>query len=123
MLRSIPPDDEGDPALASHGGDIVRLAGPTLRWVGYLSTTGVYGDRGGAWVDERSEPGPGSPRARRRLDAERGWQEMGRTHRIPVHVFRLPGIYGPGRSQFDARSEEHTSELPSLMRNTSAVCY
>src|SRR3546814_4657012 len=60
ILLSIPPDDEGDPALASHGGDIVRLAGPTLRWVGYLSTTGVYGDRGGAWVDERREPGPGA---------------------------------------------------------------
>src|SRR3546814_17515343 len=84
ILLSIPPDDEGDPALASHGGDIVRLAGPTLRWVGYLSTTGVYGDRGGAWVDERSEPGPGSPRARRRLDAERGWQEKGRTDRKSV---------------------------------------
>src|SRR3546814_13329922 len=48
ILLSIPPDDEGDPALASHGGDIVRLAGPTFRWVGYLSTTGGYGDRGGA---------------------------------------------------------------------------
>src|SRR3546814_11336485 len=55
ILLSIPPDDEGDPALASHGGDIVRLAGPTLRWVGYLSTTGVYGDRGGAWVDRSEE--------------------------------------------------------------------
>ena len=102
LLLSIPPDAAGDPAYDVHGADIVRCAGRSLRWIGYLSTTGVYGDHGGGWVDEETPPQPSGDRARRRVEAERAWRGFGDAHGIPVHVFRLPGIYGPGRSQLDA---------------------
>jgi nucleoside-diphosphate-sugar epimerase len=96
VLTSIAPDEAGDPVLAHHLGDLRRCAG--LGWVGYLSTTGVYGDRGGAWVDEADAVAPSMPRTRRRVAAEGHWQAGG----LPVHVFRLAGIYGPGRSALDA---------------------
>lgn len=92
LLVSIPPDEAGDPVLACHLDDLRRLSG--LRWVGYLSTTAVYGDRGGDWVSEEDEPTPRLPRAVRRLEAERAWLDSG----LPVHIFRLAGIYGPGRN-------------------------
>jgi nucleoside-diphosphate-sugar epimerase len=104
LLASVPPDGEGpsgDPALDVHGSDIVAL-GPQLAWVGYLSTTGVYGDRYGGWVDETGALTPSGERGRRRLAAEEGWLRLWREHRIPVHLFRLAGIYGPGRSALDA---------------------
>jgi nucleoside-diphosphate-sugar epimerase len=98
LLASIPPDDAGDPALDRHAADIARL--PDLAWAGYLSTTGVYGDRGGDWVDEDSPLMPTGPRGQRRVAAEAGWRALaGRG--LPAHVFRLAGIYGPGRSAFD----------------------
>jgi nucleoside-diphosphate-sugar epimerase len=99
LLISVPPDGEGDPVLAAHGSDIATLAG--LRWVGYLSTTGVYGDRGGGWVDETSELVPSGERGRRRVTAESGWLELHRRSGVPVHIFRLAGIYGPGRSALE----------------------
>ena len=68
-------------------------------WIGYLSTTGVYGDRGGAWVDEDVAPMPGSARAARRVAAEQAWREAASGR--PLDIFRLAGIYGPGRSAFD----------------------
>ena len=70
-------------------------------WAGYLSTTGVYGDRGGARVDETDPPRPTSARGERRVAAESAWLALHRTHGVPVHVFRLAGIYGPGRSALD----------------------
>jgi nucleoside-diphosphate-sugar epimerase len=100
ILLSIPPDASGDPVLDRHADDIARLCG--LAWLGYLSTTGVYGDRGGGWVDEGSEPRPNGPRGRRRVAAEAGWQGLWRRRGVPVHIFRLAAIYGPGRSPFDA---------------------
>ena len=93
ILLSIPPEADGDAALAVHGPHIAALV-PTLRWIGYLSTSGVYGDHGGAWVDEETPPQPTGERSRRRLDAENAWRDFGRAHGIPVQVFRLPGIYG-----------------------------
>ena len=96
VLLSIPPDADGDPALDGHGAAIAAL--PALEWIGYLSTTGVYGDTGGAWVDESAVPAPTSERGKRRLAAEQGWRALGAEHGIPVHVFRLAGIYGPGRN-------------------------
>ncbi len=99
LLSSVPPDEEGDPVLDMHGEDIAAARG--LRWVGYLSTTGVYGDRGGGWVDETSELRPTGERGRRRVAAEMRWLELQRRRGIPVHVFRLAGIYGPGRSALD----------------------
>ncbi len=99
LLLSIPPDAAGDPVLSEHGGDIVALGG--LRWLGYLSTTGVYGDRGGGWVDETSAIQPSGERGRRRAVAEAGWLDLHRRHGLPVHVFRLAGIYGSGRNALE----------------------
>jgi len=100
ILVSIPPDEAGDPVLDCHASDIAAL--PNLTWLGYLSTTGVYGDRAGGWVDETAELHPRSARARRRADIEAAWLELWRRRGAPVHIFRLAGIYGPGRSAFDA---------------------
>ena len=96
LLLSIPPDADGDPALDCHGADIAATEG--LEWIGYLSTTGVYGDTVGAWVDESATPAPTSPRGKRRLGAERAWLALGEEYGLAVHVFRLAGIYGPGRN-------------------------
>jgi nucleoside-diphosphate-sugar epimerase len=93
LLVSVPPGEEGDPVLNCHRDDLVRLA-RSLRWAGYLSTTGVYGDARGEWVDETSPLQPITARGRRRLAAETAWRELG----LPLHIFRLAGIYGPGRN-------------------------
>jgi nucleoside-diphosphate-sugar epimerase len=90
LLTSIGPDEAGDPVLDRHLADLEQCA--SLKWVGYLGTTGVYGDRGGAWVDEGAAVAPTMPRTWRRAAAENRWLESG----LPVHVFRLAGIYGPG---------------------------
>jgi nucleoside-diphosphate-sugar epimerase len=100
LLVSVPPDVAGDPALAVHGEDIAGIE--NLCWLGYLSTTGVYGDRGGGWVDESAELSPSGERGRRRVAAEAGWLDLWRSRGVPVHIFRLSGIYGPGRSPFEA---------------------
>jgi nucleoside-diphosphate-sugar epimerase len=100
LLVSVPPDADGDPVLDEHGRDSAALRG--LAWLGYLSTTGVYGDRGGTWVDESSALAPSGERGRRRAAAEAGWLELHRRYGLPVHIFRLAGIYGPGRSALDA---------------------
>ncbi len=100
ILISIPPDELGDPVLDLHGDAIAAL--PGLRWLGYLSTTGVYGDRDGGWVDEASELRPSGARGRRRVAAEKGWRDLWRRRGVPLHIFRLAAIYGPGRSPFDA---------------------
>jgi nucleoside-diphosphate-sugar epimerase len=96
IIGTVPPDESGDPVLERYGEAIANAA--HVRWAGYLSTTGVYGDRRGAWVDEDSEPSPGSPRTQRRLAAERAWSRLGQS--VAVDLFRLAGIYGPGRSVF-----------------------
>lgn len=100
LLSSVPPGNEADAVLTHHGADIARIAG-RLSWTGYLSTTGVYGSRYGGWVDETSERRPGSPRSQRRVEAEDGWLRLGEDSGLAVHLFRLAGIYGPGRSVFD----------------------
>lgn len=99
LLISAPPDRAGDPVLNAHGKDIGGLK--NLAWVGYLSTTGVYGDTGGATVDENSPLVPTSARSRQRADAEAAWLRLHRDSGVPVHIFRLAGIYGPGRSALD----------------------
>jgi nucleoside-diphosphate-sugar epimerase len=98
LLTSIPPDEIGDPVLDCHLADLRRCA--SLQWIGYLGTTGVYGDRGGAWVDESAPVAPTMARTRRRAAAEDRWRASG----LPVHIFRLAGIYGPGpgRNALDA---------------------
>jgi len=97
LLVTAPPGETGDPVLAAHA-QAIRAA-PRLRWIGYLSTTGVYGDRGGGWVEETTPPRPGQARSWRRLEAEQAW--AGFADRLAVDLFRTGGIYGPGRSPFD----------------------
>lgn len=102
ILSSVPPDEAGDPVLDAHGADLARLEG--VKWTGYLSTTGVYGDRGGEWVDENAPLRPSGKRGAARVAAEDAWRALGRVgHK--VHVFRLAGIYGPGRSALDTVRE------------------
>jgi nucleoside-diphosphate-sugar epimerase len=99
VLVSIAPGEAGDLSLIHHGDDLARAS--DVRWIGYLSTIGVYGDAGGAWVDEESPVRPGSERAKRRLDAETDWRDFGARTGKSVQIFRLGGIYGTGRSVFD----------------------
>jgi nucleoside-diphosphate-sugar epimerase len=103
LLVSVPAGEGGDPALARFGDALAHA--PRLAWIGYLSTVGVYGDHGGAWIDETALPRPSSPRARRRLAAEAGWLALGARPDRAVQVFRLAGIYGPGRSVLDDLAE------------------
>jgi nucleoside-diphosphate-sugar epimerase len=98
ILSTIPPDASGDPVMALYARDIA--AAPSLRWAGYLSSTVVYGDRGGGWVNEDTPPAPSQQRGHYRLAAEQAWARL--TPRITADLFRLAGIYGPGRSAFDA---------------------
>ena len=105
LLISIPPDQVGgDPVLRFNERAIAKAA-PHLAWCGYLSTTGVYGDRGGEWVDEDSALTPATGRGHRRLEAERAWLGLFVQDGLPLHIFRLAGIYGPGRNQFVALQE------------------
>jgi nucleoside-diphosphate-sugar epimerase len=107
ILSTAPPGPSGDPVLARYA-EALRTAA-SLRWLGYLSTTGVYGDRQGGWVDEDTEPAPSSERARRRLAAEQAWREV--ADRRPLDIFRLGGIYGPGRSQLDDLRAGHAHRI------------
>jgi nucleoside-diphosphate-sugar epimerase len=100
LLSCVPPSAAGDPVLTCHAQDLRGLA-RSLRWAGYLSSTGVYGDRGGDWVDENSPLAPTTARSERRLAAETGWRALD----LPMHIFRLAGIYGPGRNQLNALLE------------------
>jgi len=100
VLLSVPPDAGGDPVFDVHGADLAGLK--NLEWVGYLSTTAVYGDQDGGWIDETAPTNPSSRRGRHRLKAEQQWQSLCLNEGLPLHTFRLAGIYGPGRSALDA---------------------
>lgn len=100
LVVSAAPDANGDPVLAVLPGAVRGAAAANLRWIGYLSTVGVYGDHDGAWVDEATPCRPMSRRSRERVAAERSWTELGRQAGLPVAVLRLSGIYGPGRNAF-----------------------
>ncbi len=100
VLVSTPPQASGDPVLTHFRDALARLE--HLDWIGYLSTIGVYGDAGGGWVDETSPVRPVSDRGRRRADAETEWRNFGVAAGKRVEIFRLPGIYGPGRSTIDS---------------------
>jgi len=96
LLVSAGPNAEGDPVLNEVRDRIVEIA-PRLEWAGYLSTTGVYGDHGGGWVDETTPVAPTTRRGRWRAEAEAAWSAI---PGLPLHIFRLAGIYGPGRGPF-----------------------
>ena len=96
VLSCIPPDKNGrDPVLKILKNKLKSLS---LEWVGYLSTTGVYGNTNGEWVSEKNQPNPSQGRSQKRLNCEREWLNSD----LPIQIFRLPGIYGPGRSTFEA---------------------
>lgn len=99
LLISAPPSAAGDPVLRCFADSLRASAG--FEWVGYLSTTGVYGDTGGKMVAEDAPLNPSSDRSRYRAEAEKAWLALGVEADFPVHLFRLAGIYGPGRSSFD----------------------
>lgn len=96
VLVSVQPAEDGDPALGPLRAAL--MAAPNLRWIGYLSTIGIYGDQGGAWIDEATPPAPTNARTRQRVDIEEAWLQLGRDSGKPVQIFRLSGIYGPGRN-------------------------
>ncbi len=96
LLLSAAPEAKGDPLLAFHRADVA--AAPELRWIGYLSTIGVYGDHGGAWIDETTPVEPLSERSRQRVAAEQDWLELAAARGLTAAIFRLSGIYGPGRN-------------------------
>ncbi|PHR20504.1 MAG: NAD(P)-dependent oxidoreductase [Sphingopyxis sp.] len=103
VLSSVPPSRDGsEPVLHGYGTEIGSAA---LKWSGYLSSTGVYGDADGAWVDESAPIGSGRRKARSKAD--QSWQDL----RSDMHVFRLPGIYGPGRSPLDRVREGKSSRI------------
>lgn len=97
LVISVAPEEAGDPVLIAARAAIVAQM-PALEWIGYLSTVGVYGDYGGAWVDETATCRPVSKRSAMRVAAEQGWLELGRETGKPVAILRLSGIYGPGRN-------------------------
>lgn len=99
LLVSIAPNEDGDPVLLHYADRLASLQ--SLVWIGYLSTVGVYGNHDGAWVDERSECRPVSKRSVYRDKAERTWLALGERCGLPTGIFRLSGIYGPGRNAFE----------------------
>lgn len=101
LLISTPPEDDGCPAFLQASQAIADRR-KDIEWIGYLSTNGVYGDHDGAWVDETSALKPTTDRAKRRVRAEKAWLELAAQKDLPLTVFRLPGIYGPGRSVIDS---------------------
>jgi nucleoside-diphosphate-sugar epimerase len=98
VLISAPPDERGDIILRNHGEALLERSS-SLKWLGYLSTTGVYGDHGGGLVTEETPLTPNTARGHYRLMAETQWLDAWRETGLPVHIFRLAGIYGPGRNQ------------------------
>jgi nucleoside-diphosphate-sugar epimerase len=100
LLTSVAPGREGDPVLATEAAAIAAAA-PKLQWVGYLSTVGVYGDHQGGWVDETTPLTPATARGRARVAAEAAWGALARQAGLPLHIFRIAGIYGPGRGPFE----------------------
>jgi nucleoside-diphosphate-sugar epimerase len=96
VLVSVQPAEDGDPVLGPLRAAL--MAAPNPRWIGYLSTIGVYGDQGGVWIDEATPPAPTNARTRQRVEIEEAWLQLGRDSGKPVQIFRLSGIYGPGRN-------------------------
>ena len=100
ILITAGPEDGQDPVLP-HVRDAIAAHAKRLDWVGYLSTTGVYGDHGGGWVDEATPLTPTTERGRARVAAETAWMDLFHEHGLSLHIFRLAGIYGPGRGPFE----------------------
>ncbi len=100
LLTSVAPTEAGDPVLLD-AGDAIEAAAPQIRWAGYLSTTGVYGDHAGGWVDEDTPLTASTRRGEMRVEAEAAWRALAERSGLALHIFRLAGIYGPGRGPFE----------------------
>lgn len=119
VISIAPPREEATDGLAGFVDPVISALSrqssdsflPCLRWIGYLSTVGVYGDHGGAWIDEETRPQPGSARSRQRLRAEMEWQEFARSLDAPLSIFRLSGIYGPGRNALRSAQQGRSRRL------------
>lgn len=109
ILISTPPGEQGDPVLAALEGDLAKHR--NLRWIGYWSTIAVYGDAGGSWVDETTPCHPANARGQARLAAEQGWAQIAEATGAALHLIRLPGIYGPGRSAIDSLRDGSAKRL------------
>jgi len=109
MLISTPPKDDGDIVFKAHARDILNVT--SIEWIGYLSSTGVYGNRDGDWVDETAETRPSSARGSKRAKAETQWLKLRRLAGIPINIFRLAGVYGPGRSTLDTVRAGNTKRV------------
>ncbi|KTC83809.1 SDR family oxidoreductase [Legionella brunensis] len=101
LLICIPPTATLSDIVLIKYGDLIKKQAPYLKWLGYLSSTGVYGDHQGNWVSEESECIPHTPTGIARLKAEQDWFLFAKEHQVPLHVFRLSGIYGPGRNALE----------------------
>ena len=104
ILVSVPPDEKGDRFINNIGKDLIELK--SLKWLGYFSSTGVYGNHSGKWVDENSELRTNNTRSRNRIKAEEQYLNFFKKNALPVHIFRLPGIYGPKKSILEKIKEE-----------------
>jgi nucleoside-diphosphate-sugar epimerase len=100
LLTSVAPAEAGDPVVLA-AADAIAEAAPRIAWAGYLSTTGVYGDHAGGWVDEETPLTPSTRRGEMRVEAEAAWRALAERSGLPLHIFRLAGIYGPGRGPFE----------------------
>ena len=100
LVQSIAPGRDGDPLIRLFGENELKALMPKLEWIAYLSTVGVYGDHGGAWVDEDTVLNPVSQRSIERVEAEMAWQALSERTGVPLAILRLSGIYGPGRNAF-----------------------
>ena len=100
LLSSVPPNEAGDPVLTNCREILVACG--SIKWIGYLSTTGVYGNTDGEWVDETSATRTEMPRSQRRIKSEKEWLSLDADNNLSVNVFRLAGIYGPGRNALNA---------------------
>jgi nucleoside-diphosphate-sugar epimerase len=100
LLSSVAPGPSGDPVVTQLGAAIAAAASH-IAWAGYLSTTGVYGDHAGGWVDESTPLTPSTRRGQARVEAEAAWRSLADRSGLPLHIFRLAGIYGPGRGPFE----------------------
>ena len=109
ILISIPPNKQGDIVFQTHARDILKI--PTIEWIGYCSSTSIYGNRDGEWVDETAEVKPTSERGSKRARAESAWLKMRRIAGIPINIFRLSGIYGVGRSALDGVRAGNTRRI------------
>jgi nucleoside-diphosphate-sugar epimerase len=110
ILVSIPPSSTGSDLVLMNYGNLIKKHAPHLKWMGYLSSTGVYGDHQGNWVDEDSACTPHTPTGIARLKAEQAWLAYAKESQLPLHVFRLSGIYGPRRNVLERlmRGKKHS---------------